>query len=178
MVRLAQCLELHVDNAPREGLRLLDALAQHATHHIADFSPGQLAQLLCAHSAVRHCDEALLGAATQRVLEALQDGSLPDAHFSTGQLVDILFASVSLGRKPDGELHFSCNDLAEAIIPAMCAFPQKIKQFIIGSRISIFTYFFMRATNQFRALQGIELPLADPMIDGGCNLMPRFPIGT
>jgi hypothetical protein len=102
MVRLAQCLEMHVDNAPAEGLRLLDALARHAACHIADFSPEQLAQLLCAHSAVRHCDEALLARATERVLMEHEPDSSADVLFTTPQLVDILWASVSLGRQPEG----------------------------------------------------------------------------
>ena len=88
MVRLAQCLEMHVDNAPAEGLRLLDALARHAACHIADFSPEQLAQLLCAHSAVRHCDEALLARATERVLMEHEPDSSADVLFTTPQLVD------------------------------------------------------------------------------------------
>lgn len=103
MVRLAQCLEMHVDNAPSEGLRLLDALARHGACHIADFRPEQLAQLLCALRAVRHCDEALLAGATQRVLEKHASESSAESSFSTGELVDILWASVSLGRRPEGE---------------------------------------------------------------------------
>ena len=114
MVRLAQCMEMHIENVPTEGLRLLDALARQAFRNIADFSPDQLAALLSAHSAVRHCDEALLGAATQRVLEAHQPDSSPDAHFSTAQLVDILLTSASLGRVPEGAARSYCISIQHA----------------------------------------------------------------
>ena len=125
VVRLAQCLEMHVDHAPIVGLRLLDALAQHTTEHTTEFSPAQLAQLLCAHAALRYYDGSLIAAAAERAMRQQQPNSSsatsqqqqPDSSsatsqqqpsnsesvaFSTPELVDLLWASVSLGDQPAG----------------------------------------------------------------------------